>query len=135
VASSILITVRPGEPVGATGLSVDASEYRTRLAEQSDAQIDSWAAEMMRDVAIRRGVARVVEDFCAAAQLTEREFERVFASGGGPPATVGHDAEGHLMVPAVALWALVPGIRSQVPDGRARLIEYLLANFHELVYV
>ena len=38
---------------------------------QSDAQIDSWAAEMMRDVAIRRGVARVVEDFCAAAKLTE----------------------------------------------------------------
>ena len=47
--------------MGATGLSVDASEYRTRLAEQSDAQIDSWAAEMMRDVAIRRGVARVVD--------------------------------------------------------------------------
>ena len=121
--------------MGATGLSVDASEYRTRLAEQSDAQIDSWAAEMMRDVAIRRGVARVVADFCAAAKLTEREFERVFASGGGPPATVGHDAEGHLMVPAVALWVLVPGIRSQVPDGRERLIEYLVANFHELVYV
>jgi hypothetical protein len=135
VASSILFTARPGEPVGATGLSVDASEYRTRLAEQSDAQIDSWAAEMMRDVAIRRGVARVVEDFCAAAKLTEREFERVFASGGGPPATVGHDAQGRLMVPAVALWALVPGIRSQVPDGRERLIEYLVANFHELVYV
>jgi hypothetical protein len=101
VASSILFTARPGEPVGATGLSVDASEYRARLAEQSDAQIDSWAAEMMRDVAIRRGVAR----------------------------------EGRLMVPAVALWALVPGIRSQVSDGRERLIEYLVANFHELVYV
>jgi hypothetical protein len=135
VASSILITARPGEPVGATGLSVDASEYRARLAEQSDAQIDSWASEMMRDVAIRRGVARVVEDFCASAKLTDLEFERVFASGGGPPATVGHDATGHLMVPAVALWALVPGIRSQVPDGRDRLIEYLVANFHELVYV
>jgi hypothetical protein len=30
---------------------------------------------------------------------------------------------------------LVPGIRSQVPDGRQRLIEYLVANFGELVYV
>ena len=121
--------------MGATGLSVDVSEYRSRLAEQSDPQIDSWASEMMRDVAIRRGVARVVEDFCTAAKLTEREFERMFASGGGPPATVGHDADGRLMVPAVALWALVPGIRSQVSDGRERLIEYLVANFHELVYV
>jgi len=121
--------------VGATGLSADATEYRARLAEQTDAQIDTWAAEMMRDVAIRRGVSRVVEDFCRAARLNEREFERVFASGGGPPATVGRDAQGRLMVPAVALWALVPGIRSQVTDGRDRLIEYLVANFHELVYV
>jgi hypothetical protein len=35
----------------------------------------------------------------------------------------------------VALWALVPGIRAEVPDGRARLIEYLVASFDELVYV
>ena len=121
--------------MGATGLSADATEYRARLAEQSDAQIDTWAAEMMRDVAIRRGVVRVVEDFRRSAKLTEQEFERVFSSGGGPPATVGHDAQGRLMVPSVALWALVPGIRSQVGDGRERLIEYLVANFDELVYV
>ena len=121
--------------MGATGLSANPTEYRARLAEQSDAQIDTWASEMMRDVAKRRGIVRVVEDFRRATKLNEQEFERVFASGGGPPATVGHDAEGHLIVPAVALWALVPGIRSQVPDGRDRLIEYLLANFDELVYV
>jgi hypothetical protein len=120
--------------VGATGLSVDRNEYRARLAEQTDAQIDTWAAEMMRDTAIRRGVVRVVEDFRRAAGLTEQEFERVFASGGGPPATVGRDALGRLMVPAVALWALVPGIRAQVADGRERLIEYLVASFDELVY-
>jgi hypothetical protein len=39
------------------------------------------------------------------------------------------------MVPAITLYALVPGIRAQVADGRERLIEYLVANFHELVYV
>jgi hypothetical protein len=121
--------------VGATGLSADRNEYRARLAEQPDAQIDTWAAEMMRDTALRRGAARVVEDFRRAARLTEQEFERVFASGGGPPATVGADAEGRLVVPAVALWALVPGIRTQVADGRERLIEYLVASFDELVYV
>ncbi len=121
--------------MGATGLSANASEYRARLAEQPDAQIDTWAAEMMRDVSIRRGVSRVVEDFCRAAKLTEREFERVFAAGGGPPATIGKDAQGRLMVPAVSLWALVPGIRSQTADGRDRLVEYLVANFHELVYI
>ncbi len=121
--------------MGATGLSADRTEYRARLAEQPDAQIDTWAAEMMRDVAVRRGVARVIADFRAAANLNEQEFERVFASGGGAPATIGRDAQGRLFVPSVALWALVPGIRAEVSDGRARLVEYLIANFDELVYV
>jgi hypothetical protein len=121
--------------VATTGLSADPKEYRGRLGEQSDDQIDAWAAELMRDVAIRRGVIKAVEDFRKAARLGEQEFERVFASGGGPPAVVGRDARGRLMVPAITLFALVPGIRSQVADGRARLIEYLVANFNELVYV
>jgi hypothetical protein len=121
--------------VATTGLSADPTEYRTRLSEQSDEQIDAWAAELMRDVAIRRGVVRVIGDFRASAGLGEQEFERVFASGGGPPAVVGRDREGRLMVPAITLFALVPGIRSQVSDGRNRLIEYLVANFGELVYV
>jgi hypothetical protein len=121
--------------VASTGLSADQGEYRERLAEQTDDQIDAWAAELMRDVAIRRGVVKVVEDFRRAAGLGEAQFERVFASGGGPPATLGKDSRGRLMVPAITLFALVPGIRSQVADGRARLIEYLVANFGELVYV
>ena len=59
----------------------------------------------------------------------------MFASGGGPPAVIGRDRDGHLMVPAITLHALVPGIRAQVPDGRDRLIEYLVENFEEIVYV
>jgi hypothetical protein len=121
--------------VATSGLSADPTEYRARLAEQSDGQIDAWAAEMMRDVAIRRGVLKVISDFRSATKLTEREFERVFASGGGPPAAVGRDGDGRLMVPAITLYALVAGIRSQVADGRDRLIDYLVLNFDELVYV
>jgi hypothetical protein len=121
--------------VATTGLSADPNEYRDRLAEQSDDQIDAWAAELMRDVAIRRGVVKVVADFRRAARLDEYGFERVFASGGGPPASVGRDRDGNLMVPAITLFALVPGIRSQVADGRDRLVEYLVQNFGELVYV
>jgi hypothetical protein len=124
-----------GGTVPATGLSPDPKEYRARLADQSDEQIDAWAAEMMRDVAIRRGVVRVVDDFRRAARIDERGFERVFASGVGPPAVNGSDAKGRLMVPAITLFALVAGIRAQVPDGRERLIEYLVENFGELVYV
>ena len=121
--------------MGATGLSADPDEYKARLAHQSDEQIDAWAAELMRDVAIRRGVVRVVEDFRTASGIDEREFERVFASGGGPPAMIGRDVAGRLMVPAITLHTLVPGIRAQAADARDRLIAYLVANFGEIVYV
>jgi hypothetical protein len=121
--------------VAATGLSADRDEYRARLAEQSDEQIDAWASELMRDVAKRRGVIRVLTDLGTAARLSEQDLERVFASGDGPTATVGRDADGRQMIPAIALYALVPGIRAQADDGRQRLIDYLVENFHEVVYV
>ena len=106
--------------MAATGLSADPKEYRARLKEQSDAQIDSWAAELMRDVAKRRGVIRVLTDFRKAAKLSERDIERVFASGDGPVAEVGRDAQGRQMIPAVALNALEPGIPAQAKDGPPR---------------
>jgi hypothetical protein len=118
-----------------TGLSANPKEYRARLDDQPDDQIDRWAAELMRDVVIRRGIVKVVDDFRSAARLSEAEFERVFAFGGGAPRTLGRDAAGHLVVPTVSLWALVPGLRGLVADSRGRLIEYLVANFDELVYV
>jgi hypothetical protein len=121
--------------VASTGLSANPKEYRRRLKDQSDDQIDAWVAELLRDVVIRRGIPKVVEDFRRAAGLDERSFERVFASGGGPPAVIGRDPKGRLVVPATTLFVLAAGIRAQVADGRERLIEYLVQNFNELVYV
>ena len=119
----------------ATGLSPDPKAYRARLADQSDEQIDLWAQEMMRDVAKRRGVLRVLEDLRHAAHLSDGDIERAFASGGGPSAVIGRDAQGRQMMPAITLYALVPGIRAEAADGRQRLIDYLVENFDELVYV
>ena len=121
--------------MAATGLSGNPDEYRARLTEQSDDQLDAWAKELLRDVVIRRGIVKVVNDFRAAAKLSEAEFERVFASGGGAPATVGRDRDGNVIVPTVSLHALVPGLRARVAEARDRLIDYLVANFAELVYV
>jgi hypothetical protein len=121
--------------VAATGLSADPKEYRKRLSDQADPQIDLWAQELLRDVVKRRGIVRVVEDFKKSARLTNAEFEHVFASGGGAPATAGRDRAGHLLVPTISLYALVPGLRARAADARTRLIDYLVANFDELVYV
>jgi hypothetical protein len=121
--------------VGATGLAANPKEYRARLLEQDDAQLDSWASELMRDMARRRGVVRVLSDFKKAARVDDRSLERIYAAGGGAPATFGHDPKGHPVVPAVMLWALVPGIRRESSDGRERIVEYLVENFEDLVYV
>ena len=71
--------------MGATGLSSDPTEYRARLAEQPDDQIDAWVAELLRDVVIRRGIVKVVDDFRRADRPGRGGFERVFASGVGHP--------------------------------------------------
>ena len=119
----------------ANALSESPKEYRSRLDEQPDQQIDSWCAELMRDLSIRLGVRRVLRDFMAAARVDERELERIFAGGGGPPATFGRTDRGEVMVPAVTLHCLVAGLRRSVPDARQRLTAYLVDNFHELVYI
>jgi hypothetical protein len=121
--------------VGATGLAANPTEYRERLREQTDEQLDAWVAELMRDVAVRRGVVKVVADVQKTAHLDERTFRRVFARGGGAPQVVGKDAQGHIMVPAIALHFLVPGLRAEVPEARERLIAFLVAGFDEIVYV
>jgi hypothetical protein len=121
--------------VAGTGLSADPTEYRRRLADEPDGQIDAWVSELMRDVAKRRGVLRVLSDFRKAARLDDQGIERVFASGDGPIATIGRDAQGRQLIPAIALYALVPGIRLQASNGREALIEYLVINFDEVVYV
>ena len=121
--------------MGATGLATNPTEYRERLEAQSDPQIDAWASELMRDIVIRRGIVKVVRDFMHAAKLDAAGFERVFAAGGGPPAVLGRDRDGNIVVPAITLWALVPGIRRLTTDGRERLIAYIVENFEDLVYV
>ena len=51
------------------------------------------------------------------------------------PSTAGRDRAGTLVVPTISLYALVPGLRARAKDARARLIDYLVSNFDELVYV
>jgi hypothetical protein len=109
--------------------------YRERLEQQADEQIDAWVSELMRDLAKRKGIVGVIEAFRRASGLSDRDFERVFASGGGPPASVGRDTAGHLIVPAVSLWTIPAGLRVEFPDARQRLIDYLVASFHEIVFI
>lgn len=121
--------------MGATGLSADRDQYRDRLGEQPDEQIDAWAMEAMRDISIRRGVPTVLHDFRQATGLDEAGLTRLFAAGDGPPAALGRDGQGLLFVPAITVHCLVSGARAALPGARQALIEYLVGNFDELVYV
>jgi hypothetical protein len=117
------------------GLSEDPKVYRKRLGEQSDEQLDAWMIEFMRDMSIRRGVLSVLADFRAATSLDDIGIEKVFTAGGGAPATIGRTADGKLMVPAISLHFLVPGLRVQSAKARQQEIDFLVAGFHDVVYI
>jgi hypothetical protein len=117
------------------GLSEDPKVYRQRLGEQPDEQIDAWMIEFMRDMSIRRGVLRVLADFRRATGLDDTAVERVFTAGGGAPATIGHTKDGELMLPAISLHHLVPGLRAQSAKARDQEIDFLVDGFHDLVYI
>jgi hypothetical protein len=127
---------REKEPgLSSEGLSEDPKVYRKRLNDQPDEQIDAWMIEFMRDMSIRRGVLPVLTDFRSATGLDDAGIERVYTAGGGPPATVGRTAEGELMVPAISLHYLVPGLRSQSDKARKQMIDFLVDGFEDVVYI
>jgi hypothetical protein len=117
------------------GLSEDPKVYRERLNEQPDEQVDAWMIEFMRDLSIRRGVLPVLVEFRKATGLDDAGIERVFTAGGGAPATIGRTADGELMLPAISLHCLVPGLRVQSPEAREQEIDFLVEGFHDVVYI
>ncbi len=121
--------------MSSVGLSADPTEYRARLAEQTDQQLDAWTVELMRDLSIRAGVLRVLDRYRTATGLDDRAIEAVYTAGGGAPATIGHTSDGQLMLPAISLHHLVPGLRARSAAARDQEIAFLVAGFHEVVYI
>jgi hypothetical protein len=117
------------------GLSEDPKTYRSRLEEQPDEQLDAWMIEIMRDISIRRGVLPCLEEYRQATGFDDRQVEQAFAAGGGPPATIGRTADGKLMVPAISLHYLVPGLRARSDKARESEIDFLVGAFHDLVFI
>jgi hypothetical protein len=117
------------------GLSADPAEYRSRLTVQEDEQLDAWAIELMRDLSIRRGVLTVLQRYREATGLGDSAIERVFTAGGGAPAIIGRTAEGELMVPAISLHHLVPGLRANSDRAHDQIVDLLVAGFHDVVYI
>ncbi len=89
-----------GGTVAATGLSADpkrisSAPRRSRPTSRSTPGSPSCCATSSSAA----GSSRSSTTSGVPTRLDERGFERVFASGGGPPAVIGRDAAGHLVVP------------------------------------
>jgi hypothetical protein len=119
----------------ATGLSATPQEYRDRLNDQPDEQIDAWVSELLRDISIYQGVLPAIAGLKKAFKTDDSSMRRIYAAGGGPAAALGKTGNGELMVPAISLYFFVPGARALVPDARGRLIDFLVANFHTIAYI
>jgi hypothetical protein len=120
--------------LSSAGLSADPTEYRSRLAEQPDEQLDAWMIELLRDMSVRHGVLSALEGYRQATGLDDAGIAHAFTTGGGAPATIGHTADGQLMVPAISLHHLVPGLRARSDKARDQEIDFLVAGFHDCVY-
>jgi hypothetical protein len=113
----------------------DEREYRGMVSSQSDAQIDTWAADLFMDFAKRLGVGRAIAAFCGATGLDAAGFERAFLVGGGPDHVVGIDTAGELAAPIFELPKAIAGLRRIDPQARDRLIEFLVGHREVMSYV
>ncbi len=114
---------------------IDETGYRTMVAEQDDAQIDTWAADLFIDFAKRIGVGKAIAAFCEAAGLDARGFQRAFLVGGGPDHVVGIDTAGSLAAPIFELPKAIAGLRRIDPEARSKLVDFLVRNREVMSYV
>jgi hypothetical protein len=113
---------------------VDEAPYREMLEAQDDAQLDTWAADLIVDFAKRLGVGNAIEAFSRAASLDARGFQRAFLVGGGADHVVGIDTAGALAAPIFELPKAIRGLRRISPDARRKLISFLAEHREVMSY-
>jgi hypothetical protein len=113
---------------------IDEQAYREMVSDQSDEQIDIWAADLFRDFALRRGVGNAIAAYCEVAGLDSRGFQRAFMVGGGPDHVVGIDTGGQLAAPVFELPRAVEGLRRIDPDARDKLVDFLVDHREVMSY-
>lgn len=112
----------------------EGADYRDMVTDQSDEQVDIWAADLFIDFAKRMGVGTAIAAFCRIAGLDERGFQRAFLIGGGPDHVIGIDTAGALAAPIFELPRAVAGLRRIDPDARAKLINFLVEHREVMSY-
>ncbi|HET6380236.1 MAG TPA: hypothetical protein VFH63_04275 [candidate division Zixibacteria bacterium] len=115
-------------------IAAEAAEYRKMVSEQSDQQIDTWAADLFIDFAKRMGVGTAIASFNRITGLDARGFQRAFMVGGGPDHVVGIDTAGNLAAPIFELPRAVAGLRRIDPDARRKLVDFLVENREVMSY-
>jgi hypothetical protein len=113
---------------------VDEAPYREMLEAQDDAQIDTWAADLIVDFAKRLGVGTAIAAFSRAAGLDERGFQRAFLVGGGPDHVVGIDTAGALAAPIFELPKVIRGLRRTDPEAGRKLVAFLTEHREVMSY-
>ena len=113
---------------------IEEQGYREMVVAQTDAQVDTWAADLFIDFAKRMGVGTAIEAFCRAAGLDARGFQRVFLVGGGPDHVVGIDTAGSLAAPIFELPKAIAGLRRIAPDARDKLVDFLVEQREVMAY-
>jgi hypothetical protein len=112
----------------------DARGYREMVSAQSDEQIDHWAADLLIDFAKRIGVGTAIAAYCRATRLDAKGFQRAFLVGGGPDHVIGIDTAGAVAAPIFELPKAIAGVRRIDPQGRQKLIDFLVEHREVMSY-
>lgn len=112
----------------------DERAYREMVSAQTDEQIDIWAGDLFIDFAKRIGVGTAIAAFCRAAGIDEKGFQRAFLVGGGPDHVIGIDTAGALAAPIFELPRAVAGLRRIDPQGRDKLVDFLVGQREVMSY-
>ena len=113
---------------------IQEQPYREMVEAQDDAQIDTWAADLLVDFAKRLGVGQAIAAFSEAAELDTRGFQRAFLVGGGPDHVVGIDTAGSLAAPIFELPKAIAGLRRIDPKARQSLVRFLVQHREVMSY-
>ena len=114
--------------------AIEERGYRSMVEEQSDQQIDTWAADLFIDFAKRMGVGTAIAAYCDVAGLDAKGFQRVFLVGGGPDHVVGIDTAGALAAPIFELPRAIAGLRRTDPEARRKLVAFLVGQREVMSY-
>ena len=107
---------------------VEEQGYRAMVAEQDDAQIDTWAADLFIDFAKRIGVGKAIAAFCGRQGWTPAAFSGRSSSAGDRTTSSGSTRPEPSRPRSSSSRRRSPGCGGSTRTRASKLVDFLVAT-------